>query len=935
MGLTFTGTQCVYIPFGPVDTNSTFLTQFPCSLACWFKPSSFPTATFPYEHLMGTGNTATFTNEWVRMLAAGNLLEADVGAQGNFYSIAGSTMSTSTWYHCAAVFPNQTTIVIYLNGVAVSTPANNTTAGGFPLGQNVFSIGAVFNSFTTPAANSFVTGELAYAATWNGVALSSGEVTTLYNAGSGSDPRNIEPANLVSFMMMTSATPFLDNITGVTWSTTAAVPAFASDPFSISVVSTPVMTVMGATNVTATTATLTGTIVFTRGAAPTIEGFNYGTTTGYGSNVNATGSFTTGPFSLNVTGLTPSTIYHFQSYATNSQGTGTSADVYFTTPQVGLPPGTPTPFNSRTGFSCSFDQQGASPNWVPATVIPFIAASGVGWIRDTVNWSLFELTQGNYALYTPKSSWMQLIHTYGLKFCGLVQYPPLFYGNTSIGFNEVWPMQATANFCAWLATSGLVDAIELINEANNISQFHGPANGGSNADMQVQVTLTNLVRAAVNAVAPSIPVIGLDQQGSEVIYMLSQNPVIDGVVYHAYDLANNIPETCYEPPYVNYVNWVQTVRSISTLPIWETEFNGDPNFGSLPQDNIWGEYSVAVWLSRRLLLSWWLNINYLFIYTFTEGDIECVMDYYYGYRQEYFTLQRLLVAIGSLGTTGQTVTLTNLSAGFDTTDVTSVVLCSSTSTVAAVWLGNNSPNYPPAYGTANVSFPLANTHVTDSIVDTVSGAYSTASQYSASVTSNVMTLVNLPITDIPQLITISGAFVAQAPFVSAMLVTNITTTSATLNGTINYDGGSSSTVTGFNYGPTGAFGTNVHVTQSIDTGNFTNAITGLTQNTTYYFQAYATNGTGAGFSPVTTFTTQMVASIPSSGPSTDEGGGYYDHLIHTIVREKKSQAVPYYEGQPTPQPLEYNGALPSNQPPPEFQNEYQKLYLLSDAKYRL
>ena len=106
---------------------------------------------------------------------------------------------------------------------------------------------------------------------------------------------------------------------------------------------------------------------------------------------------------------------------------------------------------------------------------------------------------------------MEMIHANGLKFCGLIQYPPSFYASG----NDFWPVTQTANFCAWLATTGLVDAIEVINEANNIAQFGGPNNGGTNANLQALVNLTNSCRAAVQAVAPSIPVIGLDEQGSE------------------------------------------------------------------------------------------------------------------------------------------------------------------------------------------------------------------------------------------------------------------------------------------------------------------------------------------------------------------------------------------------------------------------------------
>jgi hypothetical protein len=93
----------------------------------------------------------------------------------------------------------------------------------------------------------------------------------------------------------------------------------------------PVSTTQAASSVTATTATLNGTITHTGGQTPTVRGFNYGTTTGYGTNTTENGSFSTGAYTANITGLTCGTTYHYRTYATNTEGTDYSSDATFTT----------------------------------------------------------------------------------------------------------------------------------------------------------------------------------------------------------------------------------------------------------------------------------------------------------------------------------------------------------------------------------------------------------------------------------------------------------------------------------------------------------------------------------------------------------------------------------------------------------------------------
>jgi hypothetical protein len=97
-------------------------------------------------------------------------------------------------------------------------------------------------------------------------------------------------------------------------------------------VGVPTVTTQAASSVDATAATGNGNITATGGANPTVRGFVYGLTAAYGATTTPeNGSFTTGAFTGSITGLTCNTLYHVNSYATNSAGTAYGSDATFTT----------------------------------------------------------------------------------------------------------------------------------------------------------------------------------------------------------------------------------------------------------------------------------------------------------------------------------------------------------------------------------------------------------------------------------------------------------------------------------------------------------------------------------------------------------------------------------------------------------------------------
>ena len=94
----------------------------------------------------------------------------------------------------------------------------------------------------------------------------------------------------------------------------------------------PAVTTSAATGVSATGATLNGSLTSLGSASSVTVSFQYGTTTSYGSTASVSPARTaTGSFSAAISGLSASTTYHFRAVATGD-GTVNGADMSFTTP---------------------------------------------------------------------------------------------------------------------------------------------------------------------------------------------------------------------------------------------------------------------------------------------------------------------------------------------------------------------------------------------------------------------------------------------------------------------------------------------------------------------------------------------------------------------------------------------------------------------------
>jgi hypothetical protein len=124
-------------------------------------------------------------------------------------------------------------------------------------------------------------------------------------------------------------------------------------------IAVPVITTPTFTSITSTSAILGGDINNINFSNVTERGIYWSTTNGFadgaGTKVSATGSFGTGIFTINVSGLTQGVIYYYKAFATNAAGTSYTTQGTFATPAITVT-GTLTNFGSVKIGNASTEQ---------------------------------------------------------------------------------------------------------------------------------------------------------------------------------------------------------------------------------------------------------------------------------------------------------------------------------------------------------------------------------------------------------------------------------------------------------------------------------------------------------------------------------------------------------------------------------------------------
>ena len=150
---------------------------------------------------------------------------------------------------------------------------------------------------------------------------------------------------------------------------------------------------------------------------------------------------------------------------------------------------------------------------------------------------------------------------------------------------------------------------------------------------------------------------------------------------------------------------------------------------------------------------------------------------------------------------------------------------------------------------------------------------------------------------------VSFTAAANLPTVTTSQVTNITQTTATGGGNVTSDGGASVTERGICWSTSHNPTTNSsHASSGSGTGSYTANLTGLTNNTTYYVRAYATNSAGTAYGTEVSFTTAQiptytisVSANPTNG-GTVTGGGTYQQGQSCTVHATQQLHLPQLDG---------------------------------------
>jgi len=303
---------------------------------------------------------------------------------------------------------------------------------------------------------------------------------------------------------------FVSNITGLNGGTNYYVRAYATNAVGTAYGSAVSFLTLGeapdgvtvaASNISATGATLNGT-VYPNYISTTVT-FEYGTTTSYGQTADVTSSPVDGNsvvnVSANISGLTAGTVYHFRLKAVNSLGIVYGADMTFTT--LGQAPmATTQEANSITTVSAQLNgivnanhlstevtfEWGTTTSYgnnVTATESPI-----TGGENTDVSVNITGLTAGtiyHFRLKTVNS--LGTVYGADMAFTTLGQAPMA----TTQEANSITTVSAQLN--------GIVNANHLSTEVtfewgtttsygNNVTATESPITGGENTDVSVNIT---------------------------------------------------------------------------------------------------------------------------------------------------------------------------------------------------------------------------------------------------------------------------------------------------------------------------------------------------------------------------------------------------------------------------------------------------------------
>ncbi|MES3005317.1 MAG: FG-GAP-like repeat-containing protein [Patescibacteria group bacterium] len=567
-------------------------------------------------------------------------------------------------------------------------------------------------------------------------------------------------------------------------------------------------------NLSTTTVALNGNISSTGGSNATVRGFEYGTSFLFSTVIATTTDtvgqpFSTGVFSVDITGLTCNTLYYSRAYAINAAGIA-------------------------YGSSDSFTTSACAPT------VTTVAASAITDTTVNLNGNITDF--GGSASSVRGFAWGTNSNMAGDTSTTTET------GSFSTGaFNGVWIASSTINLSD-VGTNSSPEFTDIDNDGDqDVLVGHST---GFHVVFQNTGTISNPIWTINTSWDDTLTDVGTN--ASPAVADLDNDGDYDILVGHStglYAAFKNIG-TVSSPLWVPDTGWDDNITDAGN--------NASPAFADLDNDGDYdllvgsdtglylafentGSMSSPVWTAKNEWDDNLTDVGANATPTFADMDYDGDYDLF----------------VGSTG---------GVSFGFENTGTVS----------SPIWSANSEWN---SLDVGSVSAPsladLDNDGDIDSIIGTSAG---TSLTYLGKI--NLSTIENLVCNTTyyfraystspggTGLGTIESFTTSPCyPTVTTQAASAITETEATLNGNITDLGGAPHSVTrGFAYSINSSLSSGVSTTTSngtFSTGAFTENISSLVCNTTYYFRPYAINTTGISFGSIESFTTAACAASAS------------------------------------------------------------------------
>lgn len=650
---------------------------------------------------------------------------------------------------------------------------------------------------------------------------------------------------------------YTSNITGLTPGTLYYVRSYATNTVgtsygaqtSFTTLNTPTISATAsATSITSSTATTGGTITADGGASVTSRGVVYGTSS-LSSTFSATSGTGTGTYTVSLTGLTPATTYYVRSFATNSVGTVYGTETNFTTIAV-------EPTVSATAAAASITGSSAiSGGTISSNGGATVTLSGVVW-STTATPTIALLTKTTNGAVTG---------TFTSSITGLA--PATLYYVRAYATNSIGTAYGPERSFTTLAIEPTISATS---SATSITSSSASIGGTITSDGGAAVTTRGVVYGT-SSLSSTFNVTTGTGTGT---YTSSLTGLLPATTYYVRSFATNSVGTVYgtETSFTTIaIAPTLTTTAASSITKYAASAGGTitSNGGSvITASGICWSTTATPTTSNSKTTDGTISGTFTSSITgLTAGTTYYVRAYAtnaigtsYGSVQSFTTLSTssnnpLLAST----TTATSITANSAMLGGNVTDegatqVSMRGLVYGTSTGASTYsvtIGSGAG----AFTSTITGLTQGATYFVRSFATNVQGT-----SYGAETSFTTQTTPTVSVTATP---------------------TSITTTTAIGGGTISSTGGATITTSGLVWGAS----TNPEITLSTKTtngatsGTFTSSITGLTQGTTYYVRAYATNYLGTSYGPNITFTTittptvSATATVTSITGTTATGGG--------------------------------------------------------------